>query len=331
MTIYDIAKLAGVSASSVSRVINGKPGVNKGKREKIEELLRQHNYKPDLNARSLVMQANHTIAILIDNLVYPRHRGGISMVEDELTHRGYNCVVKYIPAGENTMEACMAELAGQHLEGIVCFGPSFRNHEKVRSAVSQHQPHTPVVLVNHMGGVGLDNVYSVGANEREGFTRCVELLASRGRKEIALLLDSDRVSASTIQEGFEQGIDKFQKVRGMVYTDIPLSLEGGVEAVRRILREHPRLDGLICANDLIAIGAMNELLDQGIRVPEQISIIGEENSLYCEICRPKLSSLDTMLNSLMLMAVRTLRDAIEGRETSHSITLSCDIVERGTT
>ena len=68
MTIYDIAKLAGVSASSVSRVINGKPGVNQQKRKLIEDLLREHNYVPDANARSLVRQNSQTIGILTDDI-----------------------------------------------------------------------------------------------------------------------------------------------------------------------------------------------------------------------------------------------------------------------
>ena len=68
MTIYDIAKIAGVSASSVSRVVNGKPGVNSATREKIQALLKEHNYVPDTNARNLVTQSNKTIGILTDDL-----------------------------------------------------------------------------------------------------------------------------------------------------------------------------------------------------------------------------------------------------------------------
>ena len=99
MTIYDIAEMAGVSASSVSRVINGKPGVNRKKRAEIEALLHEHHYMPDENARNLVLQENHTVGILTDNLNEDvRMSDGLVRAEYELLRNGYFCFVKYIGA-----------------------------------------------------------------------------------------------------------------------------------------------------------------------------------------------------------------------------------------
>ena len=95
MTIYDIAEMAGVSASSVSRVINGKPGVNRKKRAEIEALLHEHHYMPDENARNLVLQENHTVGILTDNLNEDvRMSDGLVRAEYELLRNGYYCFVK---------------------------------------------------------------------------------------------------------------------------------------------------------------------------------------------------------------------------------------------
>ena len=91
MTIYDIAKIAGVSASSVSRVVNGKPGVNSATREKIQALLKEHNYVPDTNARNLVTQSNKTIGILTDDLDTAHQMDGCHRLENELMRNGYYC------------------------------------------------------------------------------------------------------------------------------------------------------------------------------------------------------------------------------------------------
>ena len=112
---------------------------------------------------------------------------------------------------------------------------------------------------------------------------------------------------------------------------MPVSVDGGESFALRMLREQPDTDGIICANDLIAIGVLNILKEQGIQVPQQISLMGENNSSFCETCRPRLTSLDTMVSMSSIMAARTLLDVLEGREPSHHVTLQTTIVERGTT
>ena len=331
MTIYDIAKLAGVSASSVSRVINGKPGVNREARQRIELLLRQNHYTPDENARSLVMQTSRTIGILTDDIASSRQNEGTSKVEYEMMRNGYYCFVKYIGNDENAIEDGFIDLASRRVVGALLLGVSFRRNKEVEQAVRRHLPDTPVMLVNHYSETQLENVYCVGTNERKGFVRCVDMMVKKGRKNIALMVDARRVSSELIRTTFEERIKSYPAMNGWVYMGVEPNTQGGAQAVEHILQEHPEVDALICAQDLIAIGAMNQLLDNGIEVPRQIAILGEDNSTFCEVCRPRLSSLDTMLSTVSIMAARTLLDVLEKRETSHQITLDMEIVERGST
>ena len=331
MTIYDIAKMAGVSASSVSRVINGKPGVKRETREKIEMLLKKYHYAPDENARSLVTQTSRTIGILTDDITATRQNEGTTRIEYELLRNGYFCFVKYIGDGEDAIEQGASDLAKRRVEGALFLGVSFRKKEEVTRAVRRYLRSVPVVLVHQTERSELDNVYCVGADEKKGFIRCVEYMAAKGRKNLALLLDENRQSASIIKDGFETGVRQIPHVRGWIYSGTPASTDGGARAASRVLNEHPDIDGLICAQDLIAIGAMNELQDRGIRVPDDISVMGEDNSAFCEVCRPKLTSMDTMLSMSTLMSARMLLDLLAGREQSHKITLEMEIVERATT
>ena len=111
MTIYDIAKLANCSASTVSRVINNRGGVSKKKREEIAALLHKHNYVPDENARSLVMQTNRTIGILMDNTSSEHMSEGVLRIEYELMAHGYFCFIKLIePTEEGITEGIQSLL-----------------------------------------------------------------------------------------------------------------------------------------------------------------------------------------------------------------------------
>ncbi len=331
MTIYDIAKLAGVSASTVSRAMNGKPGVSEEKRQQINEILRQQNYAPDENARNLVTQTTHTIGILTDNIGSKRQDQGKATIESELMRNGYYCFATYVGSGPDAIVKGAAELARRRVEGALLLGASFRNCAALEEAISMYLPDVPVVLVHQTERIHRRNVYCIGASEQKGFFRCVNKMHARGRKNVALLIDAHRVSEELIRTSFEAAVKECAGMNGWVYTNVEPSFTGGGREVARILAEHPNLDGLVCAQDAIAIGAMYALEDRGIRVPEDVSIIGEDNSDLCEACRPRLSSLDTMLGVSTFMSARLLLDVLNGREQTHKITLEMEIVERETT
>ncbi len=331
MTIYDIAKLAGVSASTVSRVANGKPGVSRKSREKVEKLLQQYNYVPDENARNLVMQSSRTIGMLTDDLETFHHVEGVHKAEAELMRQGYYCFVKYIDGSGDSLENSIIDLARHRSAGVICFGSTFRNVDAVVRVVERHLPNTPVVMVNNNSIFPLDNIYSIGAEEGDGFVRCVEMMTARGRRNLALLLNKNRISAEIIRQGFEAGLGCCPQVQGRVFDEIPVTVEGGRQAAFRVLEEYPEVDGLLCSQDLIAIGALQVLQERGVRVPEQVAILGENNTPFCLVCSPALSSLDTMIGTSAIIGARTLVDVLDKRTVSHRTMLQMEIVERGTT
>lgn len=331
MTIYDIAKLAGVSASTVSRVVNGKSGVSRKAREKVEKLLRQYNYVPDENARSLVTQSSRTIGMLTDDLETFHQTDGVHKAESELMRQGYFCFVKYIDKAEDSLEDSFIDLARHRVAGAMCFGATFRNVDEVVGAVRRHLPNTPVIMVNNNMIFPLDNIYSIGAEEQDAFERGVEMMASRGRRNLALLLNENRISADIIQRGFTTGLSRCPQVQGRLFDVIPATIEGGRQAAQRVLDEYPEADGLICAHDLIAIGALQVMQQHGVRVPEQMAILGENNTPFCEVCSPALSSLDTMISTSSVIGARTLLDVLSKQIVSHRTMLQMEIVERSTT
>ena len=330
MTIYDIARMAGVSASTVSRVINGKPGVGDKKRKEILDLLENSNYTPDINARNLVNQTTHTIGILIDDIDSGNQSAGLSRAESEIMKNGYFCFTKYIGKGPDALEIGIRGLLENKVDGALLMGVSFTDHAVLARLVERYLKDIPVVLVHQTERMDLDNVYCIGASEEAGFERCVSRLAARGRKNVALLIDRNRFSCERIHGYFEAALSRYPQMRGWVYKNIESTVSGGKEITRRVLGEHPEVDAVLSAHDGIAIGAMYECMDQGRSVPQDVSIIGEANSVICEACRPRLSSLDTMLTLSSPMAARMLVDVLGGGESAKKIVLEMELVERET-
>lgn len=330
MTIYDIARMAGVSASTVSRVINGKPGVGEKKRREILALLEKSHYTPDINARNLVNQSTHTIGILIDDIDSRNQSDGLSRAENEIMKNGYFCFTKYIGKEADALEGGIRGLAENKVDGALLMGVSFTDHETLGRLIERYLKDIPVVLVHQTHRINLDNVYCIGSSERTGFERCVRRLAERGRKNIALLIDRNRFSRNKICEYFQTALEHYPDIKGWTYTDIEATVNGGKKIMRRALMEHPMLDAVLSAHDGIAIGAMYECLDQGKHVPEDVSVIGEANSMMCEACRPRLSSLDIMLSMSSPMAARMLMDVLGGGESAKKIVMEMELVERET-
>ncbi len=172
-TIYDIAKEAGVSASTVSRVVNNKPGIHEKTRKKVQALLEKYNYSPNEAAY---------------------------VIEQELTRRGYTCITLSTGPDPERKAECIRILEQRRAEGAVLMGSMFGT-ESVEESIREHLPHVPIAMAN--GWLDLPNVYAVLADEAHGVEQCVELLAKQGRRRLAFVEDLDTPSNSSKKQGFQ--------------------------------------------------------------------------------------------------------------------------------
>lgn len=328
MTIYDIAKEAGVSASTVSRVINNKPGIRAETRKKIQRLLAKYNYSPSETARGLVNKASGIIGILVADIRNIHHTDGAYIIERELTKLGYCCIIFNTGTDEKSKTEYVKILSQRRVEGAVLIGSSFQT-ETVAQAIKTYLSNAPVVIAN--GFLDLPNVYGVLADEENGVANCVRLLFEKGHRHPAFVVDLYTPSNTLKQRGFEKAL------RGLNYSGKPLiyktesSLAGAYETTKQIMKEHPDVDGIIYSVDLLAASGVRALTDMGISIPRQVSLIGIDNSIYGELCNPKLTSLDNKLLELSITSARILIEALSNRQTSKKMLIFSDIVERETT
>lgn len=328
ITIYEIAKAAGVSASTVSRVINDKPGVKKATRKRVLDCLEEHHFSPNETARGLVTQASKMVGVLLSDMRTTHHTDGIYYIQREFSELGYCCLIMNTGHSDTEKAHYIQLLNQRRVEAAVLIGSTFQSDE-VRHAIEEYLPKTPIIIAN--GYIDLPNVYGVIADEKGGVSECVQLLVRKQRRHPAFALDHPTPSNRLKQEGFETAVRRCFPGEKPLVVMMEHSFDGIYEGTKRLLREHPETDGIIFAEDPMAAVGLRALRDLHIAVPAQVSVIGINNSMIAEICNPSLTSLDNMLLDLSVAAARNLIDVLKQRHVAKKMMVYSHIVEREST
>lgn len=311
MTIYDIAAKAGVSASTVSRVINGRSGIGKATRERVEAILKETGFVIDEGARSLVSQKSHMVGILVSDIRNQHHIEGAYMILRRLQEEGYVCLL--LNAGESPDEKaeCIRILARRKIDALVLVGSAFECPE-VEAAIVAHMSSIPVVFQN--GSFTLANVHSALAAEDRGTEEAVDHLYEGGRRRIAYVNNADTASNRRKIAGYRRAMARHGLEPLIVPSCREDSGEAGGEATASLLANHPDVDAIIFSIDITAVGACRHILDSGRRIPDDIAVIGTDDSPYARLANPRLTSIDTRLQKLSDICCDMLLGALEGRE-----------------
>lgn len=328
MTIYDIAKIAGVSASTVSRVINGQPNVKKETKARVMSVLKEHNYVPNEAARELVMQSSRMVGIFISDIRTTHHTDGIFYIQRELSKRGYTCLIYNTGTDEENQEHYIQLLSQRKVEAAILMGSVYQT-ETIRKAIQKYQNTTPVFICN--GYLDEPNVYGLIADEEVGVCQCVKLLAGKGRKNLAFVVDYYTPSNRLKLRGFENGVLQYCDGNESQVVVTGDSTQNIIDATCKLLREHPETNGIIFSEDMLAAFGLRALHSMSLSVPERVAVVGINNSSYAEICIPALTSLNNMQHDLCLMTVRNLIAVLDGEQVSKKMIICSSIVERQST
>lgn len=327
-TIYDIAKLADVSASTVSRVINNHPYVRKATREHVLDVLREYNYIPDEAARSLVTQTSKIIGFMISDIRTTHHTDAIFYLERELAKRGYCCIILNTGNAKEDQVNYIKVLNRRNVDAAILIGSIYQS-EGIRQAIQQYLPTTPVMMFN--GYLEAPNIYGLLADEKGGVYSGVRLMARKNHRHLAFVVDHRTPSNDAKQEGFVSGMRKFCGGIEPVIVDVKGESDGAYGVTVRLLDDYPEVDGIIYAEDLLAVAGIRALTDMHLSIPDSVSVMGINNSLYAENSIPTLTSLDNMLYDMSKTLVRNLLFIQRKRDVEHRIMLPTRIVEREST
>jgi LacI family transcriptional regulator len=324
VTIGDVAMHAGVSKTTVSHVLSGQRPVAPATRERVEVSIRELGYRPDGLARSLRTQRSHLIALLIPDITNPFYPTLARGLEAGIGGTGYHVVICNTDAGPADELEFVAEMCDRHVDGIVLdsFGVKV---DEVRHVTG---PDLPVVWIgaDREGHPGIDIVRS---DDEQGAFDATTHLLGRGRMRIAMI-DGAPGSGTARTDGYRRALATAGRPMGTTIRHGGWTREGGASAMRSLLEEDPRPDGVFCANDLMAIGALDALLAQGCRIPDDVAVVGFDDIDAASMISPSLTSVvnpafDTGRTAASLLMER-ITGAYDGPQ--RVVTLPCRLVER---
>jgi LacI family transcriptional regulator len=288
MNIYDIAREAGVSIATISRVVNGKSTVSAKTREKVEAVLKKYSYVPDSAARSLANKSSRSVAVLADDISGFCCANIVRTVELELSRTGYTTILNNTGGTVQGIDSAIKSALARHVDAIIIIGMSDSANEVILQAAKT----LPVVVVDNY--IDSPGVYSVVCDEMYGMMLAVSHLVSKGRQNIIFVQDGfeGSYSAKKLTEGFNNGLamNELEADDSIVTTE--RGFDGGFACAQSLLSQQRRFDGVICGDDTTAAGFVKCLRQNFLDIPEDVSIIGFHNTPSAQCAVPQLTSID---------------------------------------
>lgn len=310
-SIKDIARIAGVSPSTVSRALADSPRVSLATRERIKAIARRLDYTPSLAARSLVMGSSPIIGVIAPTLSDPYIASVMKGLEEASHEAGYQRLVASTQ-GDGEREIAMVRLLlGHNVAGLVIL--SSRANGEYRKLISQID--VPVVFVNslHAG----DHIYNVATDNEYGGWLATSYLLGLGHQRIAYLAGPRRGRSHTARAA---GYRRALETAGLSFQQqMVIPGDGTIRAGRNALHwwlkqpQAQRPTAIFCYNDLAALGLLSEAYQQGVSIPEQLSVMGFDNVPVTEISIPPLTTVEQRTYELGRLAITSLLTALENK------------------
>ncbi|SHE11541.1 Purine nucleotide synthesis repressor [Chlamydia abortus] len=311
VTIKDIAKLANVSHTTVSRALNGSPLINRETKEKIQEIARKLHYTPNFSAKSLVLDRSYNLGLFFSTLnegtsagfFFESVRGVNSVIKGT-----YNLVVRGIDDYTD-----FKGISRKSFDGLLVMSQSAEDDDFIRHVRDMQIP--CVVLNRHVDSFDAVNILS---DDRQGAFQIVEYLIREGHRRIAII--EGKAGFKSTQERKKGYLDAMTKYKLPVRKDYQVQgsydLESGYHRMKELLKlgadELPT--AVFCSNDDMAVGAMKAALEYGLTIPDDLSLAGFDDNLFSGYLSPALTTVKRPVEQMSRKGAAVLVDLIETKE-----------------
>ena len=306
MNIKQIAKAAGVSVATVSRVLNHPENVAPATRERIRKVMDEEGYTPNWFAQGLNFNKTKTIGVIVPHMMSSMYMEIVSGMQEVARPKGYITFLCSVEKDARIEKEYVEQLLMRKVDGIILMSSAME--DKYISMIEKEK--VPVVLVGE--NIKLTRFNSVNVDCRKGAAEMVAHLIDIGHRKIALMEGNDpQQEASEMALGYKNvlranGISVNRKWTMSVENTI----EGGYIGTKRMVQDLP--DAIFCTSDEIAYGAMEALKDMGRSIPEDIAVVGFGNDHMSNLIEPKLTTVDLPYRKMGIYGARVLFDLIEG-------------------
>lgn len=293
VTRKDVALRAGVSEASVSYVLNRSRKVSDVTIKKVMESVRELDYSVDMVARSMVKKETRQLAILANDLSNPYFSEIFLGFENVAIDNGY---LVSICTGQREIEKYISDLIARRIDGVFITAMPYMPYDKYYDIITNMvRKGVKVVISGHILGEceGLSHIEPM---YEMGMVQALLYLKGLGHKDVAMISTIEQNSKIDSRDQiFFRTMDRYFTNSKKIYvseseTHIP-AIEKGYQLMLKLLNEHKDVTAVLCINDMMAFGAINAAMDVGLRIPEDISIIGIDNVSIAEMFRPSLSSI----------------------------------------
>lgn len=312
MTIKDIAKESGYAVGTVSRVLNNRPGVSAKARKTIMEVVEKYHFRLNNNAKHLKQQTSTGIAIIVKGSQNMLFAPIVERLQRLIREKEFTSFIYYIGEEENEVECARSVSRERHPLGILFLGSELRYFREQFSMLD-----IPCMLVtNSAEGLGFSNLSSVSTDDAAAAEAAVDYLVGQGHTNIGILgghIDISHATATRYKgckRAFEKhGLQFDEKVQ---YKAAFFSMEQGYQAMNELFEQMPALTAVFAMSDVTAIGAIRAICDRGLRVPQDVSVIGFDGIQIGEYLSPRLTTVRQDKERIADRSLEILLSNIEG-------------------
>ncbi len=318
-TIFDVAERAGVSTRTVSRVVNQKGEITEETRARVQAVIDELGYRPNILARSLVRQRSNVLGVVTWGLHYYAPSRIVMGIEQRASELGYTLFLQLIshPTAEGA-ENILHTLADHRVDGIIWAIPEVDdNHKWIRGIPLDNLP--PIIFLNARPQTTFD---SIAVNNHRGAEIATQYLLQQGCKHIGVIKGP---------QGWWEAEERFAGWLGTLaaagrdtsprfVVEADWSVETGEQAMRRLLEQAPEVDGIFASSDDIALGALTAAMQAGRHISRDLVLVGFDNIPQSAYFQPPLTTIDQPLSRTGRTAVDLLLERIEERQSKKSQT-----------
>ena len=311
MTIKDLAAKTGYGVATVSRVLNGQPNVSKKAREIILQAAKECRFQINANAQQLKQQHSTTIAVVVKGTSNQLFGALVENIQNLVAQTGYSLYVDYMDEDGNEVLEGLRLCREKKPLGMLFLGGNRRNFEKDFHSIS-----VPCVLVsNQAEELGFDNLSSVATDDRQAACCAMNSLVELGHRQI-VIIGGNRETSDTSRLRYE-GCMQSLKEHGIPfhpeldYQGTRYSYHDGYHAAEKLITSGRTFTALFAVADVMAIGAIRALRDHGLRVPEDVSVMGFDGLPLGSFLVPQLSTVAQSVDIMARRGVELLIKSIE--------------------
>ena len=294
MTIKDIARESGYAVGTVSRVLNNQPDVSEKARKRIMAVVEKYHFRLNNNAKHLKQQTNSGIAIIVKGTRNMLFANMVESLQGLIKEKNYACLLYYIGENDNEVEQALQVCRERQPMGILFLGSNLENFKELFAEVD-----LPCVLVtNSAESLNFANLSSVSIDDTAAAEKAIEYLVSLGHEKIGILGGEmkEMKHSNPAKSRYDGCISAFQK-RNLTFDakrqfeSTAFTMDGGYEAMERLLDKMPDLTAVFVMSDVMALGAIRAVKNRGLRVPEDISVIGFDGIEMGQYLVPRLTTI----------------------------------------